>query len=416
MWSDFSGRAYTPAETATRIASLTWTDWRPQGIILHNTASPTLAQWVESGPKHDERIRNPQAYYEGMGWHGGPHWFVSRDYINEFSNPLRRGTHSPSFNATHFGIEMVGDFDREEFNSGDGAKVRDNAVFLMALLCKKFGWSPASVIKLHKEDPRTDHDCPGKKVSKADVIARVQAKLAELRGAPPSPPSPTRQLGITATVFGGQGDKQPVAYSDVAPGWAERCGCALPYRFPDAKRDKVRGIVGSKSILMEIVDVGPWNWTDPYWKTGTRPRSESQRRSRQKADDGLIPTNDAGIDLTPAAARALGIDGLGKIDWEFVMAGDQAEALPILRRGSTGSEVRTLQELLDVTVDGDFGWQTKAAVEAFQKAHGLTADGVVGPKTWGVLIGEAAAGAASAPPVASHQTFSAGSPAREKLQ
>jgi len=36
-------------------------------------------------------------------------------------------------------------------------------------------------------------------------------------------------------------------------------------------------------------------------------------------------------------------------------------------------------------VDGKVGPKTKAAVEEFQKANGLTADGKVGPKTWQVL-------------------------------
>lgn len=54
----------------------------------------------------------------------------------------------------------------------------------------------------------------------------------------------------------------------------------------------------------------------------------------------------------------------------------------MLRKGSRGTSVRTLQKLLGVSVDGNFGPQTERAVIAFQIKKGLTADGLVGPKTW----------------------------------
>ncbi len=61
-----------------------------------------------------------------------------------------------------------------------------------------------------------------------------------------------------------------------------------------------------------------------------------------------------------------------------------------LRKGSTGTAVRELQKLLNLTgagltVDGDFGTKTLNAVKAFQKENGLTVDGVVGAKTWAKL-------------------------------
>lgn len=53
-----------------------------------------------------------------------------------------------------------------------------------------------------------------------------------------------------------------------------------------------------------------------------------------------------------------------------------------LKRGSRGEEVKTLQGKLNLIADGIFGPITEEAVEAFQKANGLTVDGIVGPKTW----------------------------------
>jgi lipoprotein-anchoring transpeptidase ErfK/SrfK len=65
---------------------------------------------------------------------------------------------------------------------------------------------------------------------------------------------------------------------------------------------------------------------------------------------------------------------------------------PVLRLGSHGSAVVTLQQRLvalryfDVsTADGVFGQNTYHAVIAFQKVQGLTRDGVVGPVTWAKL-------------------------------
>lgn len=68
----------------------------------------------------------------------------------------------------------------------------------------------------------------------------------------------------------------------------------------------------------------------------------------------------------------------------------------VLRQGAHGASVSELQRLLkakghNVSVDGDFGPKTNAAVRAFQSAHRLTVDGVVGPKTWAALRGGSAA-------------------------
>jgi hypothetical protein len=64
--------------------------------------------------------------------------------------------------------------------------------------------------------------------------------------------------------------------------------------------------------------------------------------------------------------------------------------LPV-RFGERSNAVAVVQQRLAangicVAVDGEFGPMTRRAVLAFQRAHGLAADGVVGRKTWGALV------------------------------
>lgn len=67
----------------------------------------------------------------------------------------------------------------------------------------------------------------------------------------------------------------------------------------------------------------------------------------------------------------------------------------VLRKGSKGEAVKALQILLvgngfscgSYGADGSFGGATEEAVRKYQKAKGLGVDGVVGPATWGKLLG-----------------------------
>ena len=72
---------------------------------------------------------------------------------------------------------------------------------------------------------------------------------------------------------------------------------------------------------------------------------------------------------------------------------------PTVRRGSSGSAVKTLQARLQTLgfdpgpIDGIFGSGTDSAVRAFQRARGLDADGIVGPQTWAALYASLHTGA-----------------------
>jgi peptidoglycan hydrolase-like protein with peptidoglycan-binding domain len=56
-----------------------------------------------------------------------------------------------------------------------------------------------------------------------------------------------------------------------------------------------------------------------------------------------------------------------------------------LKRGAKGPRVAFVQKVLGLHVDRIYGTHTKRAVKRFQRSHGLTADGVVGPATWSAL-------------------------------
>jgi peptidoglycan hydrolase-like protein with peptidoglycan-binding domain len=97
---------------------------------------------------------------------------------------------------------------------------------------------------------------------------------------------------------------------------------------------------------------------------------------------------------------SLVVDGVvGPLTWAALPSG---APMPILQEGSTGEVVRSLQQVLTIgapggwntaagAIDGNFGPNTKASVQAFQTWGGVTADGVVGDQTWGVQLGAAGA-------------------------
>lgn len=79
------------------------------------------------------------------------------------------------------------------------------------------------------------------------------------------------------------------------------------------------------------------------------------------------------------------------IDMDDPIINPDAVVRSTVRKGSSGTDVKILQQILNSigyncgSVDGKFGSQTLKAVKAFQKVHGLTVDGVVGKNTWTAL-------------------------------
>lgn len=157
--------------------------WRPRGAVLHNTDAPTLAQFYKgphgaiSGP---QRVKNMWESYRHQGWSGGPHLVITDREIILANALWLKGVHSPSYNATFWGIEMAGSYEtKEQFST----LVRDNTVRALAALYAMLGHEPDnSTFHFHKEDTRTTHrTCPGKNVgSKPAWIKMIHDQMAKL--------------------------------------------------------------------------------------------------------------------------------------------------------------------------------------------------------------------------------------------
>lgn len=113
-----------------------------------------------------------------------------------------------------------------------------------------------------------------------------------------------------------------------------------------------------------------------------------------------------GISKQSYAAYTIWLDAGGWTPWSTYNSGAYKQYLsgggggggtpgggssePTVQLGSAGPAVTTLQlDLNDLgaklAADGVFGAATLAAVKAFQRKHGLTADGVAGPLTWSAI-------------------------------
>jgi peptidoglycan hydrolase-like protein with peptidoglycan-binding domain len=130
-----------------------------------------------------------------------------------------------------------------------------------------------------------------------------------------------------------------------------------------------------------------------------------QRALRRTPDLGISVDGVFGPQLETAVksfqeGAGLLVDGIvGPLTWNALPDGGP---MPVLREGSSGALVQSLQRVLTngapgewgttpQGIDGIFGPHTKASVEAFQAWGGVAVDGVVGDQTWSVSLHAASA-------------------------
>jgi peptidoglycan hydrolase-like protein with peptidoglycan-binding domain len=125
---------------------------------------------------------------------------------------------------------------------------------------------------------------------------------------------------------------------------------------------------------------------DGNYGPGTKAAVAAFQNSKELTADGIFGSATlAALQQALSGSTGTGAGGSG--------AGSTSAQAPTttLKPGDTGAQVKTLQQALKAlgytigTIDGQYGPGTTSAVQAFQNAQGLGADGVVGPKTLAAL-------------------------------
>jgi len=134
---------------------------------------------------------------------------------------------------------------------------------------------------------------------------------------------------VEATVFGGASDPNYSAYPPYDSNGNGRylndteLYVALPYSFStSAPLPMVRVYKGELSAVGIVADKGPWTTDDEDYVYGSaRPIAETCHDEGTPLPSGpnagKVPTNKAGIDLSPAMAETIGVNGKGLVTWTF---------------------------------------------------------------------------------------------------
>jgi N-acetylmuramoyl-L-alanine amidase len=177
---------------------------------------------------------------------------------------------------------------------------------------------------------RGDDEC--KNIAKFDIKVIGDAILVingeDFHNEVEGPAIAANHCDIEATVFGGSDDPNNSAYPpyDLLNGDRDDF-VSLPYSF-DAKLfpdnpPMVRVYCGELSAVGQVADKGPWTTDDVAYVDGTaRPIAEicfnAKRPLPSGPNKGRVPSNKAGIDLSPALAEKIGLEGKGLVSWEIV--------------------------------------------------------------------------------------------------
>ncbi|MBB3035273.1 N-acetylmuramidase domain-containing protein [Alteriqipengyuania lutimaris] len=125
--------------------------------------------------------------------------------------------------------------------------------------------------------------------------------------------------------------------------------------------------------LQELLGIA----TDGDFGPATKAAVTAFQEKKGLHPDGIVGAQTWAALLTTEEKKPTGKKGL---------ADEARRSRAPVRLADRGEDVAFLQQLLGIVDDGDFGPKTLEAVKTFQTSKGLSADGIVGRKTWEKLL------------------------------
>jgi peptidoglycan hydrolase-like protein with peptidoglycan-binding domain len=238
------------------------------------------------------------------------------------------------YNTGAFMVEIVGDFDKGK-DKLEGAQLEE------ALQLYNHLYKQGSKILFHRE--HAAKTCPGTGLDKDEFIRQVKEWTEEKRTNPGYQVGSVHVDNRVTVKFGDQG--------------------ALVKKF--------------QTYLKELgYDIGKWG------ADGIAGRDTMEAIEKFQKDNGLV------VDGVIGAKTSAKFNEL--LDLKKNATYEEASIVPFpgqnIKKGSEGKDVKRIQRAVKVDPDGKFGPKTEQAVKEYQKRHGLSADGIVGKKTWSVMF------------------------------
>lgn len=382
----------------------------PQYLVLHHEAGNGTLETIHE-------------MHKKQGWGGiAYHFYIRKDGAVYKGRPMdMRGAHCKDYNYLSLGICCEGNYESEEMCLPMLGSLTELVDYIR-------GCFPGIEVKMHRELVATA--CPGKHFPeeiKGDNMEFIENAKLEIyvNSGKKTMAQIQKETGCDAIINAGLFEREtfkPIAQLKVDgkvhanEDWGANYGIGWTDKpVMDCSMSKFNNFIGCICMVRNGKET---KMSVPADMRGARYRSAFGLMSDGRVwlyatSTNTTPETLQKIAVNAGVQSAIMLDGGGstqamwsgksikssRIVHNYILAYSSAkektpekytEPTANIRQGSTGEGAKWVQDRLNqngysVTVDGIFGAKSKAALVAFQKAKGLTADGICGKNTREVL-------------------------------